>query len=145
LNDCPRLRKSSAGWVSLRVRSGYFDNFSGLPFALNNSAPGRRQKRSPPVREAIPPHLAPTARGYTPNELARLLRVSPDRVRAWIKVGELAALDTARHRSGRPRYVILPVHLEEFERRRRAATTPTKPAARRRRRTATAEVDYYPD
>jgi excisionase family DNA binding protein len=131
--------------VNLRARSGYFDNFSGFPFALNSSARGRRQKRSPPVREVIPPHPTPAARGYTPNELARLLRVSPDRIRAWIKAGELGAIDTARHRCGRPRYVILPVHLEEFERRRRAATTPTKPAARRRRRTATAEVDYYPD
>jgi len=32
-------------------------------------------------------------RGHTPAELARLLRVSPDRVRAWIANGELGALN----------------------------------------------------
>src|SRR5262249_54717748 len=85
------------------------------------------------------------ARGYTPAELARLLRVSPDRIRGWIKAGELGAIDTARLRCGRPRYVILPRHLEEFERRRRAATTATKPTPRRRRCRETAEIDFYPD
>lgn len=89
------------------------------------------------------PDADTAARGYTPNELARLLRVSPDRVRAWIHSGELAALDTARHRCGKPRYVILPQHLAEFERRRRAATPAAKPAPRRRKQTA--EIDFYPD
>jgi excisionase family DNA binding protein len=79
--------------------------------------------------------------GYTPNELARLLRVSADRVRRWITNGELQALDTAPSRCGRPRYVILPHHLAEFERRRAAAAP--KPAPRRRKRTT--EVDYFPD
>lgn len=96
------------------------------------------------MREEIPLHPAPAPRGYTPNELARLLRVSPDAVRAWIKAGELGALDTARRRCGRPRYVILPHHLAEFEHRRRAATPAAKPAPRRRQR-RTVAVDYYPD
>jgi hypothetical protein len=81
-------------------------------------------------------------RGLTPNEVARLIRVSPDRVRAWIKSGELGAIDTAPHRCGKPRYVILPGHLAEFERRRRAATPAAKPAPRRRRAPV---KDYYPD
>jgi len=85
----------------------------------------------------------PLPRGYTPNELARVLRVSPDRVRAWIKAGELSAIDTAPPRSGRPRYVILPVHLEAFERRHRASTTGDKPAPRRKKQTGI--VDFYPD
>jgi excisionase family DNA binding protein len=80
-------------------------------------------------------------RGYTPRELARLLRVSPDRIRAMIATGELGALDLARHRCGRPRYVILPHHLAEFVRRRAAGPSPT-PARRRKR---IHEVDYYPD
>jgi excisionase family DNA binding protein len=81
------------------------------------------------------------ARGYTPNELARVLRVSPDRIRAWIKAGELGAIDTARHRCGRPRYVILAHHLAEFENRRSVAPPPNPP----RRRKQMAEIDYYPD
>jgi hypothetical protein len=80
-------------------------------------------------------------RGYTPRELGRLLRISPDRVRAMIQSGELGAVDTARHRCGKPRYVVLPHHLAEFER-RRAGGPPPKPARRRKR---TAMVDYYPD
>jgi hypothetical protein len=79
-------------------------------------------------------------RGYTPRDLAQLLRVSPDRVRSWIAAGELGAIDTARHRCGRPRYVVLPHHLAEFERRRSAAPTP-KP----RRRKRTQDTDFYPD
>jgi hypothetical protein len=81
-------------------------------------------------------------RGHTPSELARLLRVSPDRVRSWIVAGELGAIDTARRRCGRPRYVILPEHLAEFVRRRNA--TPPRAAPRRRRRQRGA-IDYYPD
>jgi hypothetical protein len=34
------------------------------------------------------PAAAP-ARGLTPNELAKVLRVSPDRVRQWITAGQL--------------------------------------------------------
>jgi hypothetical protein len=80
-------------------------------------------------------------RGYTPNELAKVLRVSPDRIRSWIKTGQLGAIDTATTLCRRPRYVILPHLLAEFER-RRAAGPPPKPQRRRRR---TALVDYYPD
>jgi excisionase family DNA binding protein len=90
----------------------------------------------------IDPAVHADRRGYTPAELARLLRVSPDRVRAWIVAGELGAIDTARHRCGRPRYVILPQHLADFVRRRTAAAAPTQPEPRRRR---PAIVDYYPD
>jgi Helix-turn-helix domain len=81
-------------------------------------------------------------RGMTPAEVSRLLRVSPDRVRAWIVAGELGAIDTARVRCGRPRYVILPQHLVEFARRRAAAAP--RPATRRRRRRPEV-IDYYPD
>lgn len=83
---------------------------------------------------------APARRGYTPNELAPLLRVSPDKVRRWIESGELQAVNTATARCGRPRYVVLPEHLEAFTRQRSAAQP--KPTPRRRRRVA---KDYYPD
>jgi excisionase family DNA binding protein len=82
----------------------------------------------------------PAARGYTPNELAKVLRVSPDRIRQWIKGGELGAIDTSRRRCGRPRFVVLPHHLAEFERRRACGPTP-KPQRRRR----TFVIDYFPD
>jgi hypothetical protein len=73
--------------------------------------------------------------------VAAYLRISPDRVRALIARGELAAINTSPHRCGKPRFIVLPHHLSEFERSRRAATTPKPPPPRRRR----AVRDYYPD
>jgi transposase len=80
--------------------------------------------------------------GYTPREVAKIIRKSPDWVRAAIERGELGALNLATRRCGRPRYVILPQHLEEFARRRRA-TTEVQPAPRRRRQAGL--IDYYTD
>jgi hypothetical protein len=80
------------------------------------------------------------ARGLTPNELARVLRVSPDRIRQWIASGELKAVNTAAVVCGKPRYVVLPHHLEEFTR-RRASAPPLKPARRQR----VGGIDFYTD
>ncbi len=91
----------------------------------------------------MPREPTPLEHGFTPNELARLLRVSPDRIRAWIKRGELSAIDTAPPRSGRPRYIVLPAHLEAFEQQHRAMTTATKHTPRRSRRAG--QIDFYPD
>lgn len=78
--------------------------------------------------------------GMTPREVARLLRIAPDRVRAMIVSGELGAINTAAVRCGRPRYIILPHQLTEWERGRRVSPPP-RPVRRRRRPV----VDYYPD
>jgi len=85
----------------------------------------------------------PLPRGLTTVEFARQWRVSPGKVLAWIRRGELAAVNTAR-RNGRPRYIILPHHAAEFERRLRAVTETPTPQPRRRRRT-TGLIDYFPD
>ncbi len=82
----------------------------------------------------------PLTRGLTPRELARVLRVSPERVRAWIAKGELLAVNTAS--SGeRPRWVILPDALAALLARRQASP----PAKTVRRRRQPALIDYYPD
>jgi hypothetical protein len=83
----------------------------------------------------------PQQPGYTPRELARMLRVSPDKIRAWIQAGTLSAINTAPVKCGRPRFVILPHHLAAFENRRQV-TPPSKPPPRRRRRQDV--TDYYP-
>src|SRR5262249_9227166 len=80
-------------------------------------------------------------KGMTPKEAARFLRVSRSKILAWIKRGELHAVNIAAALCGKPRYVVLPHHLAEFEQRRRAAPAPK---AKRRRRAPTAR-DYYPD
>jgi len=79
--------------------------------------------------------------GWTPPELAKLLRVSAEKVRTWIRRGELGAINTAAQLCQRPQYVILPHHLAEWER-RRSTVPPPKPKRRRRR---PAMTDYYPD
>jgi hypothetical protein len=84
---------------------------------------------------------AEVERAYTPNELAKLLRVSPDRIRAWIVAGQLGAVNVAQTRSGKPRFVVLPQHLEAFERCRRVAPQ-AKRTCRQRRRPEI--IDYYP-
>jgi hypothetical protein len=86
------------------------------------------------------PRARPGA-GLTVREVARRYRVSPDRVRGWVRRGELAAINTADAQCRRPRFVIPPEALHQFERDRSAARP--KPAPRRRRRPAV--IDFYPD
>jgi excisionase family DNA binding protein len=86
--------------------------------------------------------LAAPARGLTVAEVARRYRVSPDKVRGWIRRGEMAAVNTSGVRSRKPRFVVPPEALERFERRHSAAAPP-KPQQRRRRRAAA--VDFFPD
>ena len=80
--------------------------------------------------------------GLTVRDLAKLFRVSPDKVRAWIKKGQLPAVNTANVKCGKPRYVILPHQLVEFEERLQVA--PLTPKATRRQKPKT-KTDYYPD
>jgi transposase len=82
-----------------------------------------------------------SARGLTVADVAARYRVSPDKVRTWIARGELPAVNTASTRCGRPRWVIPPEVLAEFER-GRAGGRPPKPPRRLRRQEA---IDYYPD
>jgi hypothetical protein len=79
----------------------------------------------------------------TPKELAPLLRMGEDRIRGMIKRGELGAINTASALCGKPRFIVLPHHLAEFERRRSAAPPPKPP--RRRRRKADDEIVYFED
>jgi hypothetical protein len=97
----------------------------------DGAPPKKRRPRKP--RE---PH-----EGYTIPELAGLLRKRPSTIRGWIRSGQLPALNLATRRGGRPRLIILPHHLTEFEKSRRAA--PPKPP--RRRRTPAGQIDFYPD
>lgn len=80
--------------------------------------------------------------GLTVADVARRYRVSPDKVRAWINRSELKAVNTAAVLCGKPRYVILPEALAEFEQARRAGPVP-KPQRRQRKRDR--GIDYYPD
>jgi excisionase family DNA binding protein len=79
--------------------------------------------------------------GLTTRDVARRLRVGEDKVRTWVRRGELAAVNVASSLCGRPQLRITPEALAAFEQ-SRAAGAPPKPTRRRRRPAA---VDYYPD
>lgn len=75
--------------------------------------------------------LSLPARGLTVKEVARLYRVSPVKVRTWLRTGKLGGIDTGDN--GKRRFIILPSHLAEFERQRSAAPPPKPPRRRKRR------------
>lgn len=96
------------------------------------------------LSQANPPcERVPRAReaGYTVTDLAVRYRVGEDKVRKWIKSGEIDAINTSSALCARPRYVVTASALEQFERRRKVG--PPAPKAQRRRRTEA--VDYFPD
>ena len=66
--------------------------------------------------------------GLTVEDAARRYRVSPDKVRGWIALGELKAVNTAARLCGKPRWVIPPEALADFEKPRRGGPAP-KPEA----------------
>ena len=80
------------------------------------------------------------ARGLTTADAAKLLRVSEDKVRLWIRSGELSAINTAGSRSVKLRFVILPQAIEQFAAARSAAPPPKPP----RRNKRPARKDYFP-
>ena len=81
------------------------------------------------------------ATGLTVREVAKLMRVSKDKVRAWIRTGQLGAINRATQLCGKPRFIVLPHHLADFERRRLCGPV-SNPARRKRKPSGT---DYYPD
>jgi hypothetical protein len=79
-------------------------------------------------------------RAFSVREVAHRYKVNEDKVRAWIKRGELAAVNTSSIMCGKPQLRVLPEALAEFERRRAVA----KPAPKRPRRCRD-EIDFFPD
>jgi excisionase family DNA binding protein len=104
---------------------------------------GFREGSDSPAEPAVQAQQAGRHRGLTVREVARRYRVSPDKVRGWIRRGELSALNTSDRRCARPRFVVTPEALAEFEQARSAATPPNSPPRRRRR--ITGQIDFYPD
>ena len=78
---------------------------------------------------------------FTPEEIARMLGVDPEKVRRWLRSGELVGYDLANNPRGqRPRYRVTKQALEEFLARR--AVVPPTPA-KRRSKTGVNEGRYY--
>jgi hypothetical protein len=78
---------------------------------------------------------------YTVRDLARRWRIGEDKIRGFLRRGELVGVNVATNLCGKPQWRIPAESVERFERRRSSAPAPDPPQ-RRRRRTV---VDYYPD
>ena len=70
---------------------------------------------------------------YSPPEVAKLLRVAPEKVVNWIRRGELPAVNVATTMRGRPRYRISEADLQAFKHRRSVIPPPPKQSRRRRK------------
>ena len=79
--------------------------------------------------------------GYTVAALCRRWRVGADKVRGFIRRGELLAVNLASHLSGKPQWRITPEAVAAFEARRTSAPPPKTP----RRKKRTGEIDFFPD
>jgi excisionase family DNA binding protein len=75
-----------------------------------------------------------TDRPMTVPEVAKFLRVRPDKVLSWIRSGRLRGYNVAEHETGRPKYRVNPADLEAFTRCRMPIQPAPKgrPAGRRR-------------
>lgn len=78
--------------------------------------------------------------GYSVTDLSRRWRVSGDKIRSFIRKGELVAVNMAANLSARPQWRITPESVEQFEKKRSSNPPPSAP----RRRSRPALVDYYP-
>ena len=67
----------------------------------------------------------------TPPEIAKELRIRPDKVLTWIRSGELVAVNLAENIGGRPRWRISEADLQDFLRRRQATPPPKQTRQRR--------------
>jgi hypothetical protein len=81
------------------------------------------------------------ADGFTVSELCRRWRIGPDKIRGFLRRGELVGVNVATNLHGRPLWRITLEAVERFEQRRSSAPPP-KPERRRKRSYA---VDYFPD
>jgi hypothetical protein len=78
--------------------------------------------------------------GYSVADLCRRWRIGADKVRAFLRRGELVGVNVAACLAGRPQWRITAESVERVEQRRSSAPTP-RPARRTQR---IALVDYYP-
>ena len=81
----------------------------------------------------------PAPRRFSPPRAARRYGVAHEKILAWIKSGELRAINVATRPTGRPRYLIDEADLLAFEAKRSNSPTPAK----KRRSRKQSEVPQY--
>ena len=78
----------------------------------------------------------------TPPGLAAQWGVSNDKILAWIKSGELRAIDASTRRGGRPRYLIDVADIAQFEV-NRAVKPPDPKSIKRRQRDRDGVIKFF--
>ena len=76
--------------------------------------------------------MATVSPKWTPSEVAKRLRVSPDKVRSWIRTGELRAIDVSSVGSQRKRFLVDLDDLVVFEEARAVVGARSRRRTRRR-------------
>jgi hypothetical protein len=84
----------------------------------------------------------PADAGYTVADLERRWRIGGEKIRSFLRKGELIGVNVATNLSGRPQWRITADSVELFERRRSSAPPPKPARIRKNRRDL---IDYYPD
>jgi hypothetical protein len=88
----------------------------------------------------MPPVDIPSS-GYTVADLCRRWRIGADKIRGFLRRGELVGVNVASSLCGKPQWRITAESVEQFEKRRTSAPPP-RPQRRRRQ---SAVIDFYPD
>jgi hypothetical protein len=78
----------------------------------------------------------------SPPQLALLYGVSPAKIGAWIRSGELRAINAATRPGGRPRYLVDLADLAAFKA-GRAIQPPTQTSSRPRRKKPTSVIEFF--
>jgi hypothetical protein len=84
----------------------------------------------------------PAQHGYSVADLSRRWKIGSDKIRAFLRRGELIGVNVAMNLCGRPQWRITPESVTLFEKRRTSAPPP-KPERKRLR--VEQEIDFYPD
>jgi excisionase family DNA binding protein len=101
----------------------------------SNATLGTDANRTMSSHEAAPMPPAtpdqPRSGTFTVTEIVARLQVDRRTVLAWIRAGELRAINVVRAPGGQPRYRVTPEELADFEERRQEQPSPTRARPRR--------------
>jgi hypothetical protein len=95
------------------------------------------------VSRVTSPDAGTPLSGYSVADLCRRWKIGADKIRGFLRRGELVAVNVAANLSGRPQWRITPESVERFEKRRSSAPPAARPTPRRRQQPGL--IDFYPD
>src|SRR5262249_52665197 len=85
--------------------------------------------------------LVQNVEGYSIADLWHRWKVGPDKIRGFLRRGEMLGINVAANLSGKPQWRITAESVERFEQRRSSLPLPVPTRARRR---SVERIDYYP-